>query len=79
MTQDLVTVATFTTAMDAHLRKNLLEDEGIRAFVADELTGDLLPGAAVYGGFKVQVAQQDAQRAQQILQAHEWKRSGASG
>jgi hypothetical protein len=40
MPQELVTVATFTTAMGAHLRKNLLEGEGIRVFVADELTGD---------------------------------------
>jgi hypothetical protein len=76
MAQDLVTVATLTTAIDAHLRKNLLEGEGIPAFLADELTGDRLPGGAVYGGVKLQVAQPDAERAQQILQAHERKKGG---
>jgi hypothetical protein len=77
MSQDLVTVATFTTAMDAHLRKNLLEGEGIQAFVADELTGDQLSGAYVHGYVKLQVARQDAERAEQILQARERKRGGA--
>jgi hypothetical protein len=76
MTQDLVTVATFTTAIDAHLRKNLLEGEGIRAFLADELTGDRLLGGAAYGGVKLQVAQPDAERARQILQAHDPKKRG---
>jgi hypothetical protein len=71
MAQDLVTVATFTTALGAHLRKNLLEGEGIQAFVADELTGDLLSGAYVHGYVKLQVARSDVGRALQVLQAHE--------
>src|SRR5262249_33456477 len=71
MAQDLVTVATFATAMDAHLRKNLLEGEGVEAFVADELTGDQLSGAYVHSYVKLQVAQQDEERAQQIFQARE--------
>jgi hypothetical protein len=77
MAQDLVTVATFTTAMDAHLRKNLLEGEGVQAFVADELTGDRLSGAYVHGYVQLQVARQDVGRAQEILQAHERNRGGA--
>jgi hypothetical protein len=71
MSQELITVATFTTAIDAHLRKNLLEGEGIQAFVADELTGDQLSGGYVHGYVKLQVARPDAERAQQILQAHQ--------
>jgi hypothetical protein len=75
--QDLVTVATFTTALEAHLRKNLLDDEGVQAFVADELTGDQLSGAYVHGYVKLQVARQDVGRAQEVLQAHERSRGGA--
>jgi len=77
MTQDLVTVATFTTAMDAHLRKNLLEAEGISAFLADELTGDQLSATYVHDYVKLQVRRQDAERAQQTLQARERKKGGA--
>jgi Putative prokaryotic signal transducing protein len=75
MAQDLVTVATFTTATDAHLHKNLLEGEGIQAFVADELTGDQLSGAYLHGYVKLQVSQQNVERAQQILRAREQDRS----
>jgi hypothetical protein len=77
MAQDLVTVATFTTAMEAHLRKGLLNGEGVQAFVADELTGDQLSGAYVHGYVKLQVARQDVGRAQKVLQAHERSRGGA--
>jgi hypothetical protein len=76
MSQNLVTVATFTTAMDAHLRKNLLEAEGIPAFLADELTGDQLSATYVHGYVKVQVPCQDTERAQKLLQARERKRGG---
>jgi hypothetical protein len=69
MDQELVTIASFTTAFDAHVRKNMLEREGIRAFVADELTGDQLFGAYVHDYVKLQVASADAERAQQLLRA----------
>ena len=68
MTRELETIASFTTAFAAHLRKNLLEREGVHAFLADELTGDQLFGGYVHDYVKVQVASQDVERAQQILQ-----------
>jgi hypothetical protein len=76
MAEDLVTVATFTTAWDAHLRKNLLEGEGVRAFLADELSGDRLSGGFVHGYVKLQVARRDVGRAEAILHAHERNRGG---
>jgi len=73
MVQELVTVATFTTAMEAHLYKNMLENEGVAAFVTNELTGDFLSGAYIQGYVKLQVAQQNAKRARKILEARERK------
>ena len=77
MVQELVTVATFTTAMEAHLYKNMLEIEGVATFVTDELTGDFLSGAYIQGYVKLQVARQDAKRARKILDAHERKKGKA--
>jgi hypothetical protein len=67
MAEELVTIGAFTTAMDAHLRKNLLEREGVQAFVADELTGDQLSATYLHGYVKLQVAHQDVKRAEEIL------------
>ena len=70
MTRELETIASFTTAFAAHLRKNLLEREGVHAFLADELTGDHLFGGYVHDYVKLQVASQDVERAQKILEVH---------
>ena len=65
---NLVTVATFWSAPEAHVVRSRLEAEGIRAYVMDELatgtTWGLLNDA---GGIKVQVAEKDLGRALEVL------------
>jgi hypothetical protein len=63
-----VTLATFWNPVEAHVLVGRLEAAGIRAYVADAETVamDWLLANAV-GGVKVQVAEPDASRAQQVL------------
>ncbi|MBX9625685.1 MAG: DUF2007 domain-containing protein [Gemmataceae bacterium] len=64
MGQRLVTIATFDQPAQARLAQNALEDAGIKAVVADEslVAMDWLLSGAV-GGVKVQVWEEDAERA----------------
>lgn len=68
---DLVTVAAYPTAALAHLAKNLLESEGIPAFVADDTTGDMLHLSSPFGAAKLQVDTQHAEAAKQLIDAAE--------
>ncbi|MCH9653423.1 MAG: DUF2007 domain-containing protein [Planctomycetes bacterium] len=72
MSDELVTVATLNTPVEASLVRNQLEAEGIRAFLSDAETVGMVwyMGNAV-GGIKVQVAESDVDRAFEILDAHE--------
>ncbi len=66
--EDLVTIASFNLAAEAHFARGLLEAEGIDAVVIDEnLTtlNPLLTGAI--GGVRLQVRESDAERAMQVL------------
>ena len=67
MQSELATVATFRNAFEAHAAKNLLEDQGIRAFIADENFSNLSYSVPVTA--KVRVAQNDAERAKDLLAA----------
>jgi tetratricopeptide (TPR) repeat protein len=64
----LVTIATFSQAVEAHIPRARLEAEGIWAFVADEgiVTMNWLYSNVV-GGVKLQVKEQDVDRAVKIL------------
>jgi hypothetical protein len=64
----LVTVATFTNAPDLYITKGSLENEGIPCFVKDEhtLQSNPLYDIAI-GGMKLQVEEQHAQKALEIL------------
>ena len=64
----LVTVATFTTPLEAELVRGRLDEEGIAAFVADGelVTADWTMSNAI-GGVKVRVAAEDADRARAVL------------
>ena len=72
----LVTVATFDQAAQARLAKNALDEEGIPAAVNDEalVAMDWLLSNAV-GGVKVQVREEDADRAVAALE----RRFGENG
>ena len=68
MTEPLVTAATFSSSVEAEVARNVLEDAGIPAFLADtEVTAVLgLPGPAL-GTVKLLVAEADLERAREIL------------
>ncbi|MBV9865417.1 MAG: DUF2007 domain-containing protein [Abitibacteriaceae bacterium] len=65
----LVTIASFTTPLEAHMVRSLLESEGIESLVFNEqIAGVHLPLAAATGGVQVQVLESDADRAREILE-----------
>jgi hypothetical protein len=70
MADDLVTLATYRLAGKAEVARWVLEQEGIRAFVADAnlVTNDWFLGNAI-GYIKLQVASSQAEAAMAILRA----------
>ena len=68
MSTKMVTIATFENPAEAHAAKNCLEAEGIAAIVTDESVGSWLGymGSAI-GGIKLQVADVDVERSENIL------------
>ncbi|HEY7330914.1 MAG TPA: hypothetical protein VH592_24955 [Gemmataceae bacterium] len=69
MSEKFVTVATYNRTPEAHLAKNLLEEEGIASMLSGELTADMLPFGQAGGGDQIvlQVPESAAQRAASIL------------
>jgi len=64
----MTTIATFGDALEASLARNYLESAGIRSFLADELTMSVAWHLNVaIGGVKLQVDEQDASAAAQML------------
>ncbi len=69
MSDRLVTIASFATPLDAHLAKNRLEADGIRAALEAETTSSMawyLTNAI--GGVKLLVFEQDAEQAVTVLE-----------
>lgn len=65
---DLVTVATFSTIIEAEIAKGRLAVEGIRAFVLDQASAGVMPFmAASMGGIRLQVEPKDEAKAKEIL------------
>jgi hypothetical protein len=68
MSSQLKTIATFATAEEAHLARNVLEGEGITAFLdATNISGALGLSGSVMCEVKLDVADVDEQRALEIL------------
>jgi hypothetical protein len=69
--QKLVTVAAYNNPLEAHLAKGRLEVEGIPAYLAHEhhVWANWVYSQAL-GGVKVQVLVENAERAVEILDAH---------
>jgi hypothetical protein len=65
MQQEIVTVATYPQAIEAHAARHFLEGHDIRAFVADEYT--VIQSWSNYIEAKVQVPAKDAERAKELL------------
>lgn len=64
--KDLVTVATYFNASEAHLARGLLAREGIDSFIFDENMGAVYPPLTV-GGIKLKVRAADLERARALL------------
>jgi hypothetical protein len=65
---DLVTVKSCNTAVDAHVLMGLLRDNGVESFLADEAHMSWQPYATyALGGVKVQVRGGDVEKALEIL------------
>ena len=81
MSNDMVTVATFTDPVEANLAKNRLEASGVRASLANEETVDmnwLLANALEW--IRLEVCDQDADAARAVLNQHdEIETSSAKG
>ena len=72
MEPKLVTVCTYTSAVQAEVVKLALAAEGIESFVGDAnmVSAEWLLGSAL-GGVKLEVAEADAPAALAVLAAHE--------
>lgn len=66
---DPITLATYPSLQEAQLAKNLLEEEGIPAFLADDASADMLHLTAPGNEVKLLVAGEHAARAQEVLRA----------
>src|SRR4051794_31664637 len=85
MSDRLVTVASYTFAPEAQMARNLLEAEGVPAFLAGEMTAEVLVG--VGDEVHLQVREQDARRAVSILASvsgeaeldEDWEAQAVSG
>lgn len=66
----MITVATCTLLVEAQLIRSTLESSGLTVYLPDESTVGTAPHLALpLGGIRVQVADQDAARAREILAA----------
>ena len=61
----LITIRTYMNSIEAEMDRQLLENNGIQAYVADENMGSFLNVAI--GGIRLMVADADAEKATQIL------------
>ncbi len=65
----LVTVARFDDYMKADLARQLLEDEGIKAFVLGQNVGNVYSGVPAAIDIELQTAESEAEEAREILEA----------
>ncbi len=80
MHTEFVTVATFQTPVDAHLARSRIEGEGIETILLDENTVHTLWHMnTAFGGIKLQVYEEDGQRAVAILSNNQVGRASQGG
>jgi hypothetical protein len=65
----MTTIATCSNLAEAELLKSLLEDSGIAAFLPEEITANAAPQLLFGSGVRVQVGDEDAAVARQVLAA----------
>jgi len=69
MNEKLVTIARFTDYMQAELARQLLEGEGITAFVMGQNTASVYGGIPAAIDIELQTPESQAQEAREILEA----------
>src|SRR5580692_5578722 len=77
-TGELVTFRTYLDPVEAQLARGRLDAEGIQAHVLDEgLHNVIMPGSV--SGIRLQVAEGDLQRTEEILREHPWESARDDG
>jgi hypothetical protein len=71
MNEKLVTVARFSDYIKADLARQLLEDEGIEAFVMGQNVANVYSGVPAAIDIELQTRESQAQEAREILEANE--------
>jgi hypothetical protein len=71
MKEKLVTVARFSDYMEADLARQLLEDEGITAFVMGDNVGNVCGGVPAAIDIQLQTPESQAEKAIEVLEARE--------
>ena len=71
MNEKLVTVAKFGDYIQADLARQLLEDEGIRAFVMGQNVANVYSGVPAAIDIELQTPESQAQEAREILETNE--------
>jgi putative signal transducing protein len=64
---ELTTVATFSTRAEADLAQERLSNEGVEAFVLDEMTSSLMPYLTSASGIRLQVPTEQVDKAREVL------------
>ena len=67
MPEETVVLKVFTTEMDAKMARDVLGDEGIKAFVFKDDAGGMEPHLQRTNGVRLVVNRVDAERARKIL------------
>ena len=66
---ELITIAVYSTPVEAHLAKTKLDSAGIESFITDEYMSHIY--MSTVGGVKLQVRKSDAESAVEILETSE--------
>jgi len=64
---ELTTVATFSTRAEADLAQERLANEGVDAFVFDEMTSGVMPYLMNSSGIRLQVPTEQVDKAREVL------------
>jgi len=67
MSEDVVVLKVFTNEMDASMARDVLQDEGVTAFVFKDDSGGMEPHLQRTNGVSLMVSAADVQRAHEIL------------
>jgi len=77
MSEKLVTVARFSNYIEADLARQLLEGEGIRAFVMGQNVGNVYSGVPAVLDIELQTPESQAEQAKEILEASRTPEQGS--